>query len=45
MNPSVDFAEMYAGFDQTNVQLSSSDHDLDTDDIVPDLDHKVAVAQ
>jgi hypothetical protein len=38
MNPSVDFSEMYSGIESSAVQLSSNDHEIDTDDIVPELD-------
>lgn len=38
MNPSVDFSELYSGMESTAIQLSSNDHEIDTDDIVPELD-------
>lgn len=45
MNPSVDFGEMYSGMESTAVQLSSNDHEIDTDDIVPELDQHVVAVQ
>lgn len=45
MNPSVDFGEMYSGMESTALQLSSNDHEIDTDDIVPELDQHVVAVQ
>jgi hypothetical protein len=45
MNPSVDFSEMYSGIESSAVQLSSNDHEIDTDDIVPELDQHEQPAQ